>query len=50
MACAANYAFANRSSMTFLARQAFSKIFKQSPDDLVCVGRAPPAPPLSLPF
>jgi tRNA-splicing ligase RtcB len=34
MACAANYAFANRSSMTFLARQAFSKIFKQSPDDL----------------
>eukprot|EP00668_Euglena_longa_P000717 GGOE01000866.1.p1 GENE.GGOE01000866.1~~GGOE01000866.1.p1 ORF type:complete len:547 (+),score=121.92 GGOE01000866.1:245-1642(+) len=34
MACAANYAFANRASMTFLARQAFSKIFKQSPDDL----------------
>eukprot|EP01006_Ploeotia_vitrea_P066558 TRINITY_DN95233_c0_g1_i1.p1 TRINITY_DN95233_c0_g1~~TRINITY_DN95233_c0_g1_i1.p1 ORF type:complete len:523 (+),score=36.22 TRINITY_DN95233_c0_g1_i1:28-1596(+) len=34
MACAANYAFANRSSMTFLARQAFSKIFKSNPDDL----------------
>eukprot|EP00993_Chasmostoma_nieuportense_P000106 NODE_1097_length_1658_cov_36.589157_g1030_i0.p1 GENE.NODE_1097_length_1658_cov_36.589157_g1030_i0~~NODE_1097_length_1658_cov_36.589157_g1030_i0.p1 ORF type:complete len:517 (-),score=132.01 NODE_1097_length_1658_cov_36.589157_g1030_i0:63-1613(-) len=34
MACAANYAFANRSSMTFLARQAFAKTFKQSPDDL----------------
>eukprot|EP00996_Jenningsia_fusiforme_P001238 NODE_2131_length_1285_cov_46.996764_g1939_i0.p1 GENE.NODE_2131_length_1285_cov_46.996764_g1939_i0~~NODE_2131_length_1285_cov_46.996764_g1939_i0.p1 ORF type:complete len:425 (+),score=90.90 NODE_2131_length_1285_cov_46.996764_g1939_i0:63-1277(+) len=34
MACAANYAFANRASMTFLARQAFSKVFKQTPDDL----------------
>eukprot|EP01012_Entosiphon_sulcatum_P019417 TRINITY_DN2428_c0_g1_i1.p1 TRINITY_DN2428_c0_g1~~TRINITY_DN2428_c0_g1_i1.p1 ORF type:complete len:515 (-),score=112.24 TRINITY_DN2428_c0_g1_i1:53-1597(-) len=34
MACAANYAFANRSSMTFLARQAFSKVFRQDPDDL----------------
>lgn len=46
MACAANYAFANRSSMTFLARQAFSKIFKQSPDDLVRVGRPTGASPL----
>lgn len=34
MACAANYAFANRASMTFLARQAFSKKFNLSPDDL----------------
>eukprot|EP01065_Artemidia_motanka_P032253 TRINITY_DN39273_c0_g1_i1.p1 TRINITY_DN39273_c0_g1~~TRINITY_DN39273_c0_g1_i1.p1 ORF type:complete len:523 (+),score=180.72 TRINITY_DN39273_c0_g1_i1:80-1648(+) len=34
MACAANYAWVNRSSMTFLARQAFAKIFEQSPDDL----------------
>ncbi|KAG2446890.1 hypothetical protein HYH02_008046 [Chlamydomonas schloesseri] len=34
MACAANYAWVNRSSMTFLARQAFAKIFKSTPDDL----------------
>ena len=34
MACAANYAWVNRSSMTFLCRQAFAKLFKQSPDDL----------------
>ncbi|KDD76432.1 UPF0027 hypothetical protein [Helicosporidium sp. ATCC 50920] len=34
MACAANYAWVNRSAMTFLARQAFSKIFKKSPVDL----------------
>ena len=34
MSAAANYAWVNRSSMTFLARQAFSHAFKQSPDDL----------------
>lgn len=34
MAAAANYAWVNRSSMTFLARQAFAKIFSSTPDDL----------------
>ena len=34
MACAANFAWVNRSSMTFLVRQAFAKMFKTSPDDL----------------
>merc|ERR1719316_701699 len=34
MAAAANYAWVNRSSMTFLARQAFAKIFNRSPQDL----------------
>ncbi|GAB4820541.1 hypothetical protein N2152v2_007587 [Parachlorella kessleri] len=34
MACAANYAWVNRSSMTFLCRQAFAKIFQSTPDDL----------------
>ena len=34
MACAANYAWVNRSAMTFLARQAFAKQFGQSPDQL----------------
>ena len=34
MAAAANYAWVNRSSMTFLARQAFSKMFNAAPDDL----------------
>ncbi|CAE8585893.1 unnamed protein product [Polarella glacialis] len=34
MACAANYAWVNRSAMTFLARQAFAKVFNQSPEDL----------------
>eukprot|EP01071_Lankesteria_metandrocarpae_P006934 Lankesteria_metandrocarpae@DN4529_c0_g1_i1.p1 len=34
MAAAANYAWVNRSSMTFLCRQAFSKVFGQAPDDL----------------
>lgn len=34
MACAANYAWVNRSSMTFLARQAFAKQFSSTPDDL----------------
>lgn len=34
MAAAANYAWVNRSSMTFLARQTFAKIFASTPDDL----------------
>ena len=34
MACAANYAWVNRSSMTFLCRQAFAKMFNATPDDL----------------
>eukprot|EP00922_Rhytidocystis_sp_ex-Travisia-forbesii_P051404 GHVS01076297.1.p1 GENE.GHVS01076297.1~~GHVS01076297.1.p1 ORF type:complete len:230 (+),score=28.63 GHVS01076297.1:78-767(+) len=34
MAAAANYAWVNRSAMTFLTRQAFGKVFSQSPDDL----------------
>merc|ERR1719379_2590103 len=34
MAAAANFAWVNRSSMTFLARQAFAKMFKSTPDDL----------------
>ncbi|XP_072026868.1 RNA-splicing ligase RtcB homolog [Amphiura filiformis] len=34
MAGAANYAWVNRSSMTFLTRQAFAKQFRTTPDDL----------------
>lgn len=34
MACAANVAWVNRSSMTFLVRQAFAKMFHTTPDDL----------------
>ncbi|CAH1782481.1 unnamed protein product [Owenia fusiformis] len=34
MAGAANYAWVNRSSMTFLCRQAFAKMFQTTPDDL----------------
>ena len=34
MAAASNYAWVNRSSLTFLARQAFSKMFRVSPDDM----------------
>lgn len=34
MACAANFAWVNRSSMTFMCRQAFAKVFDSSPDDL----------------
>lgn len=34
MSAAANFAWVNRSSMTFLTRQAFSKVFKSTPDDL----------------
>lgn len=34
MAAAANYAWVNRSSMTYLARQAFAKVFNSTPYDL----------------
>ena len=34
MAAAANFAWVNRSVLTFLTRQAFSKVFNMSPDDL----------------
>eukprot|EP00041_Stephanoeca_diplocostata_P023340 m.571477 g.571477 ORF g.571477 m.571477 type:complete len:520 (+) comp22267_c0_seq4:133-1692(+) len=34
MSAAANYAWVNRSSMTFLCRQAFAKMFKTTPDEL----------------
>eukprot|EP00761_Pharyngomonas_kirbyi_P013661 gb/GECH01013690.1/.p1 GENE.gb/GECH01013690.1/~~gb/GECH01013690.1/.p1 ORF type:complete len:505 (+),score=152.11 gb/GECH01013690.1/:1-1515(+) len=34
MAAAANYAWVNRSSTTFLARQTFAKIFNSTPEDL----------------
>ncbi|XP_064605553.1 RNA-splicing ligase RtcB homolog [Liolophura sinensis] len=34
LAAAANYAWVNRSSMTFLTRQAFGKMFQTTPDDL----------------
>ena len=34
MSAAANYAWVNRSSMTFLTRQAFAKQFRCTPDDL----------------
>ena len=34
MACAANYAWVNRSSMTFLARAAFSRVFGRPADEL----------------
>ncbi|XP_065580904.1 RNA-splicing ligase RtcB homolog [Artemia franciscana] len=34
MSAAANFAWVNRSSMTFLARQAFAKQFQTTPDDL----------------
>ncbi|EWM25480.1 trna-splicing ligase [Nannochloropsis gaditana] len=34
MAAAANFAWVNRSSMTFLTRQAFAKMFEATPDDL----------------
>lgn len=34
MACAANFAWVNRSSMTFLTRQAFARVFQTTPDDL----------------
>ncbi|ELU11596.1 hypothetical protein CAPTEDRAFT_227476 [Capitella teleta] len=34
MAAAANYAWVNRSSMTFLCRQSFAKMFQTTPDDL----------------
>eukprot|EP00392_Amoebophrya_sp_AT5.2_P014213 g14356.t1 len=34
MSAAANYAWVNRSAMTFLTRQAFAKTFNRSPEDL----------------
>jgi tRNA-splicing ligase RtcB len=34
MSCAANYAWANRSCLTYLARRAFSKVFHKTPEDL----------------
>jgi tRNA-splicing ligase RtcB len=34
MAAAANFAFVNRSSMTFLVRQTFAKMFETTADDL----------------
>lgn len=34
MAAAANYAWVNRSAITFLSRQAFAKVFRATPDDL----------------
>jgi len=34
MAAAANYAWVNRASMTFLCRQTFAKAFNMTPDDL----------------
>ena len=34
MSAAANYAWVNRSSMTFLTRQTFAKMFNSTPDDL----------------
>jgi tRNA-splicing ligase RtcB len=34
MSAAANFAWVNRSSLAFLARQSFAHIFKSSPDDL----------------
>ena len=34
MSCAANYAWVNRTAMTFLLRQAFTKVFGQTADDL----------------
>jgi RNA-splicing ligase RtcB len=34
MAAAANFAWVNRSCITFCVRQAFAKIFNSTPDDL----------------
>eukprot|EP00002_Diphylleia_rotans_P024388 TRINITY_DN4813_c0_g2_i1.p1 TRINITY_DN4813_c0_g2~~TRINITY_DN4813_c0_g2_i1.p1 ORF type:complete len:505 (+),score=89.97 TRINITY_DN4813_c0_g2_i1:55-1569(+) len=34
MAAAANFAWVNRQSMTFLTRQTFAKVFESTPDDL----------------
>lgn len=34
LACVANYGFVNRQAITFLIRQAFSKVFGETPDDL----------------
>ena len=42
MAAAANFAWVNRSSMTFLARQAFAKMFEMAPDDLGIITKTCP--------
>ena len=34
MSAAANFAWVNRSCITYLARKAFSEVFKRDPDDL----------------
>ena len=34
MGCAANFAWVNRSTMTFLVRQAFAKVYNTTPDEL----------------
>ena len=34
MAAAANFAWVNRSCMTFCARKAFAKVFKMESDDM----------------
>lgn len=34
MSAAANFAWVNRSAMTFLVRQTFAKVFNTTPDDL----------------
>lgn len=34
MSAAANFAWVNRSCITYLARKAFSEVFKQDPDEL----------------
>lgn len=34
MSAAANFAWVNRSCITYLARKAFSKVFKRNPDEL----------------
>jgi tRNA-splicing ligase RtcB len=34
MACAANYAWVNRSAMTFQARKAFGELFNKTPREL----------------
>lgn len=51
MACAANYAWVNRSSMTFLTRQAFAKVrrelFSVLSVPLVCV-IVPPSQPIRV--
>jgi RNA-splicing ligase RtcB len=47
MAAAANYAWVNRSSMTFLARQAFAKQFQVCYHSLKCIHPSIQSPVLS---